>query len=184
MNDAGISELYWQRNQDAISETDRAYGRRLFGLAEGILRNAEDSQECVNDTYLKAWVTIPPQRPKYLFAYLAAICRNLAFGRLDWKNAAKRKAEVVSLSEEMERCIPDRGQEGRFESRELGRVLNAFLESLSQESRVIFLRRYWFCDSIGDIAKRYGYTESKVKVRLHRTRAQLSAYLEQEGITV
>lgn len=184
MEDAQIVELYFSRDQQAVTETERRYGARLRGFAGGILKNPEDTQECVNDTYLKAWVTIPPQRPQCLFAYLAAICRNLAFGRLDWENAAKRKAEVVSLSEEMALCIPDRANERLAEGKELGRILNEFLTGLPKESRVIFLRRYWFCDSIGEIARRYGYTESEVKVRLHRTRALLRTYLEQEGVTV
>ena len=184
MTDIQIIELYWARNEDAIKETDLVYGRKLHTLAERIVQNFEDAQECVSDTYMKTWDTIPPQRPNYFFAYLAKICRNFALGVLDWKNAAKRKGEVVSLTTELEICIPDPAHERRLEGEELGAVLNRFLESLSYENRVIFLRRYWYLDTIAEIADRCGITQSKVKTQLHRTRAKLHTFLEKEGITV
>ena len=133
---------------------------------------------------MKAWETIPPKRPAYFYAYLAKICRFFALGKLDWKAAAKRKAEVISLTDEMALCIPDQRKEAEVSSKEIGRAMNVFLENLSQESRVIFLRRYWFCDTIAEIAELYGISESKVKMRLHRTRTQLADYLNKEGITV
>ena len=184
MEDAKIIELYFARSEDAICQTDAAYGRKLFSLADRILQDAQDSEESVSDTYMKTWETIPPKRPVYFYAYLAKICRHFALGKLDWKMAAKRNAEVVSLTEEMALCIPDRRKEAEVEGKELGRVMNAFLEGLSQESRVIFLRRYWFCDTIGEIARRYGISESKVKMRLLRTRTQLAEFLNKEGIPV
>ena len=184
MTDAQIIDLYWSRNEDAIAQTDVVYGRKLHTLAERIVQNYEDAQECVSDTYLKTWDTIPPQRPNYFFAYLAKICRNFALGVLDWKNAAKRKGEVVALTQEMEACIPDPAHERRLEGEELGKVLNNFLETLSYESRVIFLRRYWYLDTVAEIADGLGITQSKVKTQLHRTRAKLHAFLEKEGITV
>lgn len=109
MEDANILDLYFARKEDAIKETDAAYGRRLYVLANNIVQIHEDAEESVSDTYWKAWESIPPQRPQYFFAYLAKICRNFALGKLDWKNAAKRKAEIVTLSQEMEQCIPDKG---------------------------------------------------------------------------
>ena len=184
MEDAKIIELFWQRNEDAIRQTDSAYGRKLHMLSNNILRSLEDAEECVSDTYMRTWQTIPTQRPKYFFAYLAAICRHLSLNKLDWRLAAKRNVEVVSLTQEMELCIPDRMLDEKMEGRELGRILNAFLGSLSQESRVIFLRRYWYVDTVAEIAARYGITESKVKMQLSRTRSKLSAFLEKEGITV
>ena len=184
MTDAQIIALYWDRDESAIRETDLAYGKKLHFLSQKIVQNFEDAQECVNDTYLKTWETIPPQRPSYFFAYLAKICRNCSLGLLDWKNAAKRKGEVVALTQEMEVCIPDPYHERRMEGEELGAVLNAFLASLTYDSRVIFLRRYWYLDSVAEIASRMGITESKVKTQLHRTRAKLHAFLEKEGITV
>ena len=184
MEDAKIIELYFARSEEAISQTDAAYGKQLFALADRILHDPQDSEESVNDTYMKTWETIPPQRPTYFYAYLAKLCRFFALGKLDWKSAAKRKAEVVSLTDEMQLCIPDRKREAEVAAKEIGRAMNAFLESISQESRVIFLRRYWFCDTIAEIAGRYGISESKVKMRLMRTRAQLADYLNKEGITV
>lgn len=184
MNDTRIVDLFWARDEDAIAETDRVYGRRLHVLSERILNSREDARECVNDTYLKTWQIIPPQRPRQFFAFLASICRHLSFHRLDWHLAAKRKAEVVSLSAEMELCIPDERRSHELEGREIGRVMNDFLEELPKETRLIFLRRYWHLDTIAQIAARYGITESKVKMQLSRTRTKLRAHLEKEGITV
>lgn len=184
MTDIQIIELYWNRNEQAIQETDLAYGRKLHGLADRIVQSYEDAQECVSDTYLKTWDTIPPKRPEHFFAYIAKICRNFALGVLDWKSAAKRKGEVVALTQEMEMCIPDPQHERKLEGEELGRILNRFLESLSVDARVIFLRRYWYLDTVAEIAGRYGFSESKVKTQLHRTRTKLHAFLAKEGITV
>lgn len=184
MEDSMIVELYWKRDEAAIAETHRQYGQKLMGVAGNILRNHEDSQECVSDTYWKTWETIPPRQPSHFFAYLAKICRHLAFGRLDWNNAAKRKAQVVELTREMELCIPDESREQMLSGKEITRAMNCFLEGLNPESRLIFLRRYWFCDSIAEIAQQYHFSQSKVKTRLHRLRAQLRDYLQQEGIDV
>ena len=189
MEDAKIIDLFWARSEDAIAQTDVVYGKKLNTLANNILRNQEDAEESVSDTYLSAWNsymqtwnTIPPHRPKYFFAFLASICRHLSLNKLDWKVAARRNAEVVSLTEEMERCIPDTGHDRTMEARELGKILDAFLESLPKESRLIFLRRYWYVDTIAEIAQRYGMTESKVKMQLSRTKGKLAAYLEKEGV--
>lgn len=184
MEDAAIIELYWERNEDAIRETDVRYGRGLHTLAGRIVQTAEDAEESVSDTYMRAWNTIPPLRPCALFAYLAKICRSLALDRLDWSNAAKRKAEIIPLSEELQLCIPDDSHERRDDGKEIGRLLNAFLAGLPKDSRVIFVRRYWFADTIDEIAARYGMSQSKVKTQLHRTRAKLRVFLEKEGISV
>lgn len=184
MEDNQILALYWARDEDAIRETETSYGEKLYALAQRILQCHEDAQESVSDTYMTAWNTIPPQRPNYFFAYLAKICRNHAFGILDWKNAAKRKADVVFLSEEMQQCIPDPSHDRRMDAEEIGRVLNRFLAELTRENRLIFLRRYWYADSLAEIAARYGISESKVKTRLYRLRQKLHHYLEKEGIWV
>ena len=184
MEDIKIIELFWARNEDAIAETDAAYGRKLRALANRILSNREDAEESVSDTYMKTWETVPPQRPAYFYAFIASICRHLSFHKLDWKQAAKRNAEVVALTDEMEQCIPDASHEREMESKEIGRLLNTFLAALPKETRLIFLRRYWHVDTIAEIAARYGITESKVKMQLSRTRAKLGTYLEQEGIQV
>ena len=137
MEDAIIIDLYFARSEDAICQTDAAYGRKLFCLADRILHNAQDSEESVSDTYMKTWETIPPHRPTYFYAYLAKICRFFALGKLDWTAAAKRKAEVVSLTDEMALCIPDQRKEAEMDAKEIGRAMNIFLESLSQESRAV-----------------------------------------------
>ena len=184
MTDSQIIALFWDRNEDAIRETDRAYGRRLHVLSDRILRNEQDAQESVSDTYLKTWETIPPQRPTYFFAYLAKLCRNFSLARLQWQSAAKRSAQVVELTREMAECIPDHSLERKLEGEELGQLLNAFLDGLSRENRLIFLRRYWYADSVREIAVRYQINESKVKTQLHRTRKKLQQFLEGEGIRV
>ena len=184
MEDSKIIELFFARNEDAIKRTDDTYGRRLYHLADNIVHNGQDAEESVSDTYLKAWETIPPNRPKYFFAYIAKICRHFALDKLDWKNAAKRNAEVVSLTQEMELCIPDTGREQELAGKELGMNLDAFIRTLTPENRVVFLRRYCYVDTIAEIAARYGISESAVQMRLNRTRAKLCTYLEKEGIRV
>ena len=184
MEDANIIELFFQRNEQAVKETDTAYGRKLYALSHHILNIREDAEECVNDTYMETWRSIPPKRPKYFYAFLASICRHLSFNRLDWRLAAKRSAEVVALTQEMELCIPDTRQDAEMDRRELRRVLERFLDNLPKESRLIFLRRYLYVDTVAEIAARYGISESKVKTQLHRTRAKLYTYLAKEGIAV
>ena len=184
MEDAKILDLYFARDEDAIRETDTAYGKRLHTLAKNILQNREDAEESVNDTYVEVWKSIPPRRPKYFFAFLASICRHLSLNRVDWKQAAKRRAQVVPLTEEMENCIPDAVHERQMEAKELGRLLDLFLESLPKDSRLIFLRRYWYIDSVQDIAARYALRENTAKSILFRTREKLRRYLAGEGIIV
>ena len=184
MDDSKIIELFFARNEDAIKHTDDAYGRRLFHLADNIALNDQDAEESVNDPYMKAWDTIPPQRPEHFFAYIAKICRNFALKRIDWQKAKKRNAEVVSLTQEMETCIPDTSRDAEVEARELGRILDAFLRTLTPENQMVFLRRYWYVDTIAEIAVRYGISESAVQMRLNRTRSKLAMYLAKEGIKV
>lgn len=184
MTDEQIIDLLWNRREDAIAEIDAAYGRSLRGLSGRILQNPEDTEEVINDTYLKTWDTVPSNRPRYFYAYIAAICRHLSLNLLDWNQAAKRKAEIISITEEMELCIPDSSQERTLRGREIAEVLNRFLEGLPKESRIIFLRRYWFADTVEAIARRYDMTESKVKMQLLRTRGKLRSFLEQEGIQI
>lgn len=182
MNDYNIIALFFARDEAAIRHTQDKYGPRLLTTANHILRNHQDAEESVSDTYLRAWETIPPQRPRYFFAWLAKICRNFALKKLDWNNAAKRKAEVVTLTQELELCIPDRSRD--MDALELGQILDAFLRTLSPDNRLVFLRRYWFGDTIGEISARYDLSESAVNMRLNRTRAKLRAHLEKEGIPV
>ena len=184
MDDSKIIELFFARNEDAIKHTEDTYGRRLFHLADNIVRNDQDAEESVSDTYMKAWDTIPPQRPEHFFAYIAKICRNFALKRIDWQKAKKRNAEVVTLTQEMENCIPDTYRDREADARELGRILDAFLRTLTPENQMVFLRRYWYVDTIAEIAVRYGISESAVQMRLNRTRSKLAMYLAKEGIKV
>ncbi|MDO5545510.1 MAG: sigma-70 family RNA polymerase sigma factor [Eubacteriales bacterium] len=184
MDDSKIIDLFFARDEDAIRHTDDTYGRRLYHLADNIVQNGQDAEESVSDTYMKAWDTIPPQRPEHFFAYIAKICRNFALKKVDWKNARKRKAEVVALTQEMESCIPDTYRETEADARELGRILDAFLRTLTPENQMVFLRRYWYVDTIAEIAARYGISESAVQMRLNRTKSKLAAYLAKEGIRV
>lgn len=182
MDDQKIIELYFARNEDAIVHTASFYGKRLYTLADHILKSSQDAEENVNDTYWRAWNSISPQRPNHFFAYLAKICRHLALNRVEWRNAAKRKAEIVSLTEEMEQCIPDRCRAMEPDSQALGLLLDTFLRSLPKENRMIFLRRYYYADAIAEIAARYGTTEGAIQMRLNRTKAKLVSYLQKEGI--
>lgn len=184
MNDSQIISLFFDRNELAIKETNNIYGRKLYTLSNNILNNREDAEESVSDTYLETWNSIPPKRPLHFYAFLASICRNLSLNRLDWKMAAKRNAEVVALTLELENCIPDSRQDSEMDCSELRRLLEQFLESLSKENRMIFLRRYLYVDTIAEIASRYDISESKVKTQLHRTRKKLRKHLEEEGIVL
>lgn len=181
MEDEQILTLFFARDETALSETREKYGPRLTRLARRFLSSAEDAEECVSDTYLKAWDTIPPQRPVHFFAYLATLCRRFALGYLDRQNAARRSAPTVALTEELAACLPGGGA-AEHSDEALGALLNRFLHAQKPESRAIFLRRYWYADSVKDIAARFGVSESKVKASLHRTRKKLKDYLAQEDI--
>ena len=184
MNDEQLLNLFFARDEAAIRETDLVYGRRLQTLADRILHSSQDAEESVNDTYLKTWNTIPPQRPSFFYAFLAKICRHLALDRVDWNNASKRKTEILSLTQELESCVPDTARQRQEEALELRSVLDAFLRTLPPETRVLFLRRYWYGESIRDISRRSGLGESAVHMRLTRTRDKLRIYLEKEGIAL
>ena len=184
MDDMKIIDLFFARDEQAIQETDKLYGQRLFALADRILNNREDSEESVSDTYWQTWEAVPPERPNYLFGFLSSICRHLSLNRLDWNLAAKRNAEVVTLTLEIEQCIPGSMQDVSLEGEEIKHVLEDFLDTLSRECRLMFLRRYLYMDTITEIAQRYGVTESKVKTQLHRTRNKLRTHLEKEGIAL
>ena len=183
MDDGRIVELYLERNEAAVRETADKYGRRLRTLAFGIVADMPCAEECENDTYLEAWNSIPPHEPRtYLYAFLARIVRHLALNCCRDRARLKRSAYIVELSAEMEECIPAPDDATcRLDDEELGKVLNTFLASLTCEKRNIFLRRYWYLDSIGDIASRFACSEGKVKTTLHRCRKQLKERLEEEG---
>lgn len=179
MEDEEILALLQRKEEQGLCEFERKYGRRLCQLAERILPEA-DAAECVNDTYLAVWNSIPPKCPEFLFAYAAKICRNLAFNRLEWNQAAKRKAVFVELSEELEKRAPDVSvQVGQ---QELGRAIADFLKEQTLEKRQIFVRRYWYGESIRELAQVFGCRQGKVKSILFRMRKELWKYLEKEGM--
>lgn len=184
MEDEAIITLYWQRSEEAIVQTDRKYGRYCRCVAFHILENDDDTDECLNDTYLRAWNTIPPKRPTLLSALLAKITRNLALDRRKYNQADKRGGGQVPLVlEELSQCVPGgTNAEEILESKELTALLNRFLSSLPQRTREVFMLRYWYLCSVHQIAENLGLGESSVKMTLLRTRKQLKALLEKEGV--
>lgn len=186
MQDEKIVELYWLRNETAIHETEQKYGLYLTKIAYNILNNIEDSRESVNDTYLKAWNSMPPQKPNVLKTYLGKITRQLSIDIFRTRNRKKRSVSqyAVSLSE-LEECIPsNHNVEQEIELQLLGKIINDYLYTLPEQTRHIFVCRYYFCDSIKDISAFFGMSESKIKSILYRTRLSLKNYLESEGFFV
>ncbi len=183
MDDNQIIELFWQRDESAITETDNKYGKYCFAVAYNILNDDLDSEECVNDTYLRVWNSIPPKRPDVFKLFLAKITRNLSFNRYNAKNAEKRGGtETDLILNELSSCIPSKENvEREAEANELGRIIREFARALPERECNIFVRRYFFSESVRDIAKRYGLSESNVSVILNRIRAKLKKQLAKEG---
>lgn len=184
MEDDKIIALYFDRDEQAIRETDIKYGKLCHNVAQNILNDPEDSEECVNDTYLSLWNTIPPTRPTRFMAFLCKIVRNLSLKRLDYNLARKRNAGVLVSLSELEAVLPDDRFAPGLEDAEIGRLISDFLRTEKQEARAVFIRRYYFFDSASEIAKRYSFTESRVKTMLQRTRNRLRIYLQKEGVEV
>ena len=182
LSDQEIVDLFFSRDEAALSETQNHYGTRLSKLAFSFLQNHEDAEECVNDVWLKAWNSIPPQHPEDLFSYLARLCRFTAFDMIDKREALKRSAVVIELSQELRETLPDTHTDMPFEESDLSEHLNAFLGSLSEEKRRIFVKRYWYEESITEIAQDMGRSLSYVKVTLHRSRKALKTYLQRKGV--
>ena len=182
MNDAEIVDLYFERSEAAIVETDRKYNAFLNQVAYHILRSFRDTEEIVNDTYMRAWKAIPPTKPNSLKHFLSRITRNLSFDRLDYLNAGKRHALFV----EMEECIPDYQNdiETLWETREIGRVLNCFLKTLDERNCAIFLARYFYSYSIKELADQYALSVRQIKYILSKTRNALRNYFEEEGVVI
>lgn len=186
MEDEKIVELYFERNESAIERTSEKYGKRLRAVSNGILKDIETAEECENDTYLEAWNIIPPNEPKtYLYAFLARIIRNISLNCCRKKNALKRNAFVCELSAEMEECIPSPDDmDCRIDDMVFAEIINKFLSELDAEKRKIFVRRYWYMDSVTEISEKLLLSESKVKTSLFRTRKKLREFLEKEGYTL
>ena len=183
MEDEKIVELYFERNESAIERTSEKYGKRLRAVSNGIVKDIETAEECENDTYLEAWNIIPPNEPKtYFYAFLARIIRNISLNCCRKKNALKRNAFVCELSAEMEECIPSPDDmDCRIDDMVFAEIINKFLSELDAEKRKIFVRRYWYMDSVTEISEKLLLSESKVKTSLFRTRKKLREFLEKEG---
>ena len=184
MDDARIVELYWLRSEQAISETEAKYGNYCRTISRNILADSADAEECVNDTYLKAWNSMPSNRPARLAPYLGRLTRWLSLNRLRDQDCLKRgKGELPLVLDELAETL-DSGfdTERELEIRELNREIRRLLSGLEKEERDIFLSRYWYVASIAEIAERSGFTESKVKSMLHRTRKKLLKQLKEEGL--
>lgn len=185
MEDTEIIDLYWQRDQRAIDETHGKYGGFLAGIAWNILRSHSDAEECVNDTYLAVWNAIPPQKPDPLRTFVCKIARNLAAAKYHANTAKKRNSRYDAALDELEDCLAAGGSvEEAYDAKELSEAINAFLSSLSYTDRFLFVRRYWYSDSMQDIAAMIGSTANSVAVRLYRLREKLRHYLIREGLLV
>ena len=184
MEDQLIIDLFFQRSEQAIEETDKKYGGYCYSIAYNILTNREDSEESVSDTYLAAWNTIPPRRPNFLNAFLGKLTRHISIDRWRKRSAKKRGGgEMPLVLEELQECVASgENLEERYEQKELVRQVRKFVASLSDTERRVFVCRYWYLDSTAEIAKRFGFSENKVSSILHRTRGKLEKYLIREGI--
>ena len=184
MDDEKIIAMYWQRDENAINETQKKYHGLLFSLAENLLANNEDSEECVSDTYLSAWNSIPEARPDFFRAFLSKITRNLSLKKLRSRSAEKRgKGEGEASLSELAEVIPaEKSLEDKLEAKELAKFIDIFLREINETDRNLFLRRYFYFEPIKDIALNFGFTDGKVKTRLRRTRMKLYGYLEKEEL--
>lgn len=186
MTDTEIVDLYLKRSESAITETAKQYGSYCSAIAMNILQNKEDVDECVNDTYLRLWNSIPPQLPKTFSTFIGRITRNLSLDRYEIRNAQKRKGnETNLLLSELENCIPSaRNVEQDVEDNELIQMIEHFLSTIRQEDMAFFVHRYWYSESVPEISRKSDVGESKVRMSLHRTRKKLKKHLEKRGITI
>lgn len=183
MNNQELIDLYFARDEAAIAETGRRYGPMLRAIAYGILHNAADSEECENDSYLAAWNAIPPQRPRVLAAFLGRIARNIALDKYAYYGAEKRNRALETAMDELEELLPGgTDPAASCEQAELAGYITAYLRRQSRSRRQVFVRRYWYCDSVAQIAAAYGFSESKVKSMLMRMRNELKVFLERKGV--
>ena len=183
MDDKSIVDLYFSRDQEAITQTDKKYGHYCYRIAYNILTNKEDAEESVSDTYVAAWRAIPPRRPSVLSTFLGKITRHIAIDRWRERNASKRGGGEVPLAlEELQDCVAGmQNVEMDYERKEIIKAYVKFLDALPVTERRVFLCRYWYVDSVESIADKFGFSQSKVKTMLHRTRAKLRKQLAEEG---
>lgn len=183
MDDQKIVQLYWDRSEIAIKETDKKYGPYCYTIAYNILANNEDAQECVSDTYLAAWNNLPPRRPAILSTFLGKITRRLSIDCWRIRTANKRGGGEIPLAlDELSECVSGgETPEQNLLRRQMALEFNRLLQTLPETERSVFLCRYWYLDSVASIAEHFGFTESKVSTMLHRTRKKLRTMLEKEG---
>lgn len=183
MNDSEIVELFFSRDEKAISAANEKYGKYCAAVAMNILKNREDSEECVNDALLKAWNSIPPEKPRNLAGFLAKITKNISINRYNTAQAEKRGGgEIPLIYDELSECIPDKANvELSFEQSELIEAVKEFLRTLPERKRDLFLLRYWYCLSISEAAKRVGISDNNAAVTLQRTRNKILKYLRKRG---
>ena len=186
MEDGKIIDLYWARSQQAIAESETKYGPYCAAIARRILDREEDAEECVNDTWLRAWNAMPPQRPGVLSAFFGKLTRNLSLDRWRRNKAAKRGGHQVEIAlHELEDCLPDRrSPDENLEAWETAALISAFLRRQPQLDRVLFVRRYFHLEPLDSLAGRFGLSAGQVKSKLHRMRQRLKAELEQEGVAI
>lgn len=184
MEDSRIVDLYWERSENAIRETSRKYGKYCYSIAYNILYNAEDADEAVNDTYMGAWNSIPPHRPSILSTFLGKITRRISINKWNERKSDRRGGGELPLAlEELADCIPsDHNVEQLVEEAYLAKLIDVFVTELPDTERRIFVCRYWYLDSISSICLQFGFSQSKVKSMLYRTRGKLLKYLEKEGV--
>ena len=179
LEDEKIIDLYWERSESAISETDKKYRSRCMYVARSILEDNSDAEECLNDTYLTAWNLMPPERPKFLSSFLFKIVRNHSLNKFRFHNNSRRKRNISFSTEELAECVDGSNNvEEKFDEAEVVNAINEFLETLKKDRRYIFVRRYWYLDSIADIAEHCSLTEENVMVILSRVRKQLKDHLK------
>lgn len=182
MKDTEIIDLFFARSEDAIKQVQKKYGYLCKKIAWNILQSEQDSDECVNDAYLVLWNQIPPTQPNPLKTYLCRIVRNIALKKFRSMHTQKRYTKDIICFEELAECIPDESNVlEEMESKELTRVIEHFLDTLGKEKRTMFVKRYWLCESVKEIAEEYGITEKHASVKLGRIRCKLKKYLEKEG---
>ncbi len=185
LEDTDIIELFYNRSEQAIKELSEKYGAVCSQVSKNILKNSQDAEECVNDAYLAVWNTIPPQKPEHLLAYICRIVRNISITKYHSNTAKKRNSYYDIALDELDECIMSGlSVEDEIDARELSCLINIFLDTLSKENRVIFVWRYWFSDSVQDIAEKLGISSNNVSVRLSRIRSKLKKFLKKEGYVV
>ena len=184
MTDLEIIELYFERDEKAIKETDAKYGKLCHSIANNILNNEQDSEECVNDTYIGVWNAIPPTRPNNFMSFVCRIARNLSLKRLEAMARQKRSSATIVSLDELAEVLPDESIASGVSDGDIAKAISDFLRNEKEDVRNVFMRKYYFFDSIGDIALRFGFTESKVKSMLFHTRNKLKDYLIKEGVEI